>query len=288
MLSKVKLHLLTHLQMDIRRFGPLVGCSTEIFESFNSIFRQCSILSNRQAPSRDIAIQFGKQEGFKHRVTGGWWKADNGDWVQVGPGIKRFVASNLEILENVGLSSKTPDKPGTSHAILIPQKFILIMRPDTSRDNQVGRPRKKARSASTTPQGVMGRNESFASNKLLLFPPHAKPITIPCSVSGCEVIRPLQGWLVGCRPFTAICASVACQSRTKLTYNEQNSGRSVYGRIAEIFAPSETSAEGAVAVLDLFSLKASRHPIFGMPVLSRSSDSDTYLVVPVEVSQCTT
>jgi hypothetical protein len=110
----VKLHLLTHLQTDIRRFGPLVGCSTEVFESFNAIFRQCSVLSNHQAPSRDIAIQFGKLEGYKHRVTGGWWKADNGEWVQVGPGIKRFVANNLEILENVGLSSETPDEPGMS------------------------------------------------------------------------------------------------------------------------------------------------------------------------------
>lgn len=60
----------------------------------------------------------------------------------------------------------------------------------------------------------------------------------------------------------------------------------MYGRIIEMFAPSETSAEGAVAVLDLFSLKASRHPIFGMPVLSHSSDDDSFLVVPVEVSRC--
>ena len=84
-----------------------------MFESFNAIFRQCSVLSNRQAPSHDIAIQFGKQEGFKHQVTGGWWEAGDGNWVQVGPGIKKFVANNLEILENVGLSSDTLDKPGT-------------------------------------------------------------------------------------------------------------------------------------------------------------------------------
>ena len=58
----------------------------------------------------------------------------------------------------------------------------------------------------------------------------------------------------------------------------------MYGRIIEILAPFETSTEGAVAVLDLFSLKSSRHPIFGMPVLSHSSDGDSYLVVPVEVS----
>ena len=33
--------------------------------------------------------------------------------------------------------------------------------------------------------------------------------------------------------------------------NKQNSGRSVYRRIVEIFAPSKTSAEGAIAVLTL-------------------------------------
>ena len=51
---------------------------------------------------------------------GGWWKADNGDWVQVGPAIKRFVANNVEILENVGLSSNTPDVPGMSHLFPYP------------------------------------------------------------------------------------------------------------------------------------------------------------------------
>ena len=61
----------------------------------------------------------------------------------------------------------------------------------------------------------------------------------------------------------------------------------MYGRIIEIFTPSETSAEGAVAVLDLFGLKASRHPIFGMPVLSRTPPDDSYLIVHVEVSQHT-
>lgn len=116
-IAKVKLHLLTHLQTDIRRFGPLVGCSTEVFESFNAVFRHCSVLSNHQAPSRDIAIQFGEQEGFKHRVTGGWWRDNDGDWVQVGPGVKRFVANNREILESIGLSSDTPDVPGMSHLV---------------------------------------------------------------------------------------------------------------------------------------------------------------------------
>jgi hypothetical protein len=135
-LAKVKLHLLTHLQMDIRRSSPLVGCSTEVYESFNADSRRCSVLSNRQAPSRDIAVQFGKHEGFK--ATGGWGKAENEDWIQVGPGIKPFVANNPEFLENVWLSSGTPDVPDMSHINLAFQKIRLTAYSPIYRMGRVG------------------------------------------------------------------------------------------------------------------------------------------------------
>lgn len=51
----------------------------------------------------------------------------------------------------------------------------------------------------------------------------------------------------------------------------------MFGRIVEIITPSDTSTDGAVAVLDLFCLGASRHPIFGMPVLSHFPDGCPYL-----------
>jgi hypothetical protein len=72
-ITKIKYHLLVHADADVVRFGPLIGLASEGFESYNGVFRFCSILSNHLAPSRDIAIQLADQEGLKHRLTGGFW-----------------------------------------------------------------------------------------------------------------------------------------------------------------------------------------------------------------------
>ncbi|KAJ7205461.1 hypothetical protein GGX14DRAFT_644635 [Mycena pura] len=77
-LTKIKLHLLAHLDEDVTAFGPLIGVMTEVYECFNAVFRYCSILSNHRAPSRDIALQLADQEGHKHRITGGWWPTPEG------------------------------------------------------------------------------------------------------------------------------------------------------------------------------------------------------------------
>jgi hypothetical protein len=50
-IAKIKLHLLCHLPEDVNRFGPLVGLSSERFESFIAVFRQSSVYSNRHNPS---------------------------------------------------------------------------------------------------------------------------------------------------------------------------------------------------------------------------------------------
>ncbi|KAL0564415.1 hypothetical protein V5O48_017631 [Marasmius crinis-equi] len=89
MLRKFKLHLLGHLIEDIREFGPLVGVATETFESYNSVFCSCSILSNHRAPSRDITRQIGNQESLKHRLSGGsWYDTDKKEWMQAGEGVQ--------------------------------------------------------------------------------------------------------------------------------------------------------------------------------------------------------
>ncbi|KAJ6610918.1 hypothetical protein B0H10DRAFT_2165978 [Mycena sp. CBHHK59/15] len=87
-MTKIKYHLLTHIDFDAIQLGPLIAMATEIFESFNAVFRYCSIYSNHLAPSRDIAIQFGRQETVKHQLTGGrWMSKSTKDWHAASSGL---------------------------------------------------------------------------------------------------------------------------------------------------------------------------------------------------------
>jgi len=90
--QKIKYHLLTHLQEDIIRFGPLLGVATETYKAFNAVFRFCSVLSNHLAPSRDIAMQLAEQESLRHILSGGYWCSDkNGNFKSTGPLVVDFL-----------------------------------------------------------------------------------------------------------------------------------------------------------------------------------------------------
>ncbi|KAJ7357902.1 hypothetical protein DFH08DRAFT_801782 [Mycena albidolilacea] len=87
---KYKLHVLSHIPDAVWQFGPSVLFATKIFECWNAVFRLCSVLSNHQAPSLDIATMLVHMERFKHQVSGGWWKPDDEDeWPQAGT-VKRL------------------------------------------------------------------------------------------------------------------------------------------------------------------------------------------------------
>ena len=111
-IAKPKLHLLTHLPDNIKHFGPLVGKATETFECFNAIFWFCSVLSNHQAPSCDIAIQLADQEGFKQHVTGGWWLNDAGGWQRSGPGACGSLGRYAMLRNNLGWAEDPLTSPG--------------------------------------------------------------------------------------------------------------------------------------------------------------------------------
>ncbi|KAI9000497.1 hypothetical protein BD414DRAFT_404535 [Trametes punicea] len=111
--EKNKFHILMHLPEHVQRFGPALLFSTERYESFNHIFRLCSIHSNRQAPSRDIAATFANQERCRHVLSGGYWyDTTKGDWVQAGAGALRLVSNSRADAHLLGLVPEKRPVPG--------------------------------------------------------------------------------------------------------------------------------------------------------------------------------
>jgi hypothetical protein len=100
-IDKMKLQILPNLVDDICRFGPAIRYSTEIFECYNAIFRLCSVLSNHQAPSRDIANKFASMDHLKHILSGGYWETEDG-WVRAGPKVRNVLHSDIFIQRHLG------------------------------------------------------------------------------------------------------------------------------------------------------------------------------------------
>ncbi|KAF8966226.1 hypothetical protein BDZ97DRAFT_1657897 [Flammula alnicola] len=71
--NKSKFHIILHIPAHIRRFGPAILFATESFESFNAVIRAKSVHSNRQAPSRDIAMAFAQGNRVRHLLSGGYF-----------------------------------------------------------------------------------------------------------------------------------------------------------------------------------------------------------------------
>ena len=112
-IDKMKLQVLPNLVDDIRRFGPAIRYSTEIFECFNAIFRLCSVLSNHQAPSRNIADKFASMDRLKHMLSGGYWKVDN-EWVRAGSKVRDILRKDTFIQRHLGWVPTITPIPGES------------------------------------------------------------------------------------------------------------------------------------------------------------------------------
>jgi hypothetical protein len=111
-LIKIKLHMLVHLPSQIRRRGPAVRFSTEVFECFNAVFRMCSVLSNHQAPSRDIAVKFADLDRVKHILSGGFWQQDS-EWVCAGKDVRRLLRKTTIIQKHLGWAPPPSWRPGS-------------------------------------------------------------------------------------------------------------------------------------------------------------------------------
>lgn len=100
-IDKMKLQILPNLPDDIRRFGPAIRYATEGFECYNAIFRLCSVLSNHQAPSRDIANKFASMDRLKHILSGGYWKVED-EWVRAGPKVCSVLHDDTFLQRHLG------------------------------------------------------------------------------------------------------------------------------------------------------------------------------------------
>ncbi|KAJ6551095.1 hypothetical protein B0H10DRAFT_2169864 [Mycena sp. CBHHK59/15] len=117
-LIKLKLHVLEHIPEDIRRRGPAVRFSTEVFECFNAIFRLCSVLSNHQAPSRDIAAKFADLDRVKHILSGGYWFDESElAWVRGGKDVRRILRNTPIIQRHLGWAPPPFWTPGQIKAV---------------------------------------------------------------------------------------------------------------------------------------------------------------------------
>ncbi|KAJ6488399.1 hypothetical protein DFH09DRAFT_1105629 [Mycena vulgaris] len=113
-MTKYKLHAISHLPDDIRRFGPAILYATEGFEAWNAISRLCSVLSSHQAPSHDIGVTLADMERFKHQVSGGWWKPQGSqEYIQAGGEVISFLDKNKELQGRLGWMDKSKPKPGS-------------------------------------------------------------------------------------------------------------------------------------------------------------------------------
>lgn len=91
--------------------------ATEIFECFNAIFRMRSVLSNHQAPSRDIAVKFADLDRVKHIFSGGYWKDEDGKWVQGGPEVRALLRRSSLLQKHLGWNPKPVWIPGSMKAV---------------------------------------------------------------------------------------------------------------------------------------------------------------------------
>ncbi|KAG6913726.1 hypothetical protein DXG01_004700, partial [Tephrocybe rancida] len=242
--AKIKYHLLSHLRQDITRFGPLVGVATEIFESFNTVFRSCSVLSNHLAPSRDIAHQLAAQETVKHYLCGGWWAESNGSWRQAGDEVRGFLTSN-PVLQT--LCGWTPDITLTTGSTkLSPQK--------TNGPTKQRLPRQLIPWAKTLAAHAINAKEDLRWEALSW---HACCYVVAASQDKCKI----GSWVFVKAP---IHTSGACSPP-------------ITGRIIEII--QDNTSKWSLVSIDIYQISSERHFIYGMPSLAHRHDEALVRVV---------
>ncbi|KAH9447712.1 hypothetical protein Pst134EB_021714 [Puccinia striiformis f. sp. tritici] len=109
-INKPKFHILFHLPKSILRFGPASLFSTENFESFNGVLWKSSTHSNKQAPGRDIAINFSNQSATRFLLSGGVkYNKTNKSTSKCSPRLLALFSNNPSIQKTFGYNAEMSD-----------------------------------------------------------------------------------------------------------------------------------------------------------------------------------
>ncbi|KAF7311326.1 hypothetical protein MKEN_01034300 [Mycena kentingensis (nom. inval.)] len=247
-IQKMKLHILPHIIEDAVRFGPPIRNSTEVFEGYNAVFRMCSILSNHQAPSRDIALKFASMDRVKHILSGGYWK-EGDKWVCAGAGVTNVLKTMPVIQRHLGwVPAKT----------VIPVKAPCVFLVAISRPTSFGRKHVQPKQYFT----VLA-SETEAAGAMLY--PQSRFLAICAKrAHGYVLARLRQVLYLQNKELTGVQESV------------------YFGRILEILASQDSHP--AVLTFEQFMVSERLHPQFDMPVLHRPETAeDRNVCVPCTV-----
>ncbi|KAJ7760815.1 hypothetical protein DFH07DRAFT_771608 [Mycena maculata] len=244
MILKIKLHLLTHLPDDARSLGPLIGVATEIFESFNGVFRTASVLSNHRAPSRDIARQLANQEGARSLALGcSWFDAELQEWRSPGPSIKRFMDAQPNLKRMMGLNVHNDPRPGTTRLAPLPAR-------------EVGMPRPQRQTVSL--EATHARHSfNFVDHSPAGGAWHHAKTLIAKSGDSCSV----NSWV----------------------FFNLSPTETAAGRILELLV-SATDSNTVLAVVDHFNISATKHVVYSMPQLFHRHGEQTSQIVQAQAS----
>ncbi|KAH9820635.1 hypothetical protein DFH28DRAFT_1218091 [Melampsora americana] len=109
--NKPKFHMLIHLVESIDRFGPLLLCATETFESFNGILRWASVRSNRHNPGLQIATTFMYSRLLRLLFSGAsFWDYKKNCRATAGKEVVKLFSNNPWIQKDLGYNSKWKTK----------------------------------------------------------------------------------------------------------------------------------------------------------------------------------
>ncbi|PLW53225.1 hypothetical protein PCANC_07490 [Puccinia coronata f. sp. avenae] len=114
-INKPKFHILFHLPESISRAGTANLFSTEKFESFNGVLRNSSTHSNKQAPGKDIAINFSNYQSLRFLLSGGVsYNKITGSTSQCSLELRNFFTNNPVIQKSLGFNSELSN-PATQY-----------------------------------------------------------------------------------------------------------------------------------------------------------------------------